>query len=138
MLREKNQETNVSESIKWRVSNTILLCRILNLRSRSPIWKITRKKVNTLSTKKGGCQFQFGCVSYLNLKQNKAFKYQVDNLFSYQFYYKMSQQMRKSLKQDNTRVVDLITFYKNRNSLIFNVLVFAVYSFLENMFVLTI
>ena len=54
--------------------NTIPICQILNLSARAPPWKMARKKVNNLSTKKEVYQFQVACVSYLNLRQKKAFK----------------------------------------------------------------
>ena len=39
--------------------------------------------------------------------------------------------MRKTLKQDNNRVITLIMFYVNRKSLIFKVLIIFVYWFIE-------
>ena len=72
-------------------------------------------------------QLKVACVSYLNLKQNKSFKEKVDNCLSNQLYVKTPQQISTSLKQDNTRVIDLIMFYLNMKSLIFKVLGIFVY-----------
>ena len=69
MLIEKTKETNVSSSNKWQVSNKIPLVHILNLSARAPLWKMTRKKVNNVSTNKEDYQFRVGCVSYSNLKK---------------------------------------------------------------------
>ena len=74
MLGQKMTETNISSSNKWQVYNIIPLCRILSLSARAPLWKIARKKVNIFSMRKEDYQFRVACVSYLNLKQNKAFK----------------------------------------------------------------
>ena len=65
-------------------------------------------------TKKEDNQFQVGCVSFLNLKQNKAFKEKVYNCLYSQFDSKISTQMRKTIKQDNTHLLDPIMFHKNR------------------------
>ena len=85
MSGEKNQETNVSSSNKWKVFNTTPNSIIHNLSARAIIWQMAFKKVNNLSKKKEDYQFKFGCMSYLNLKQNKAFKEQVDKCLSSRF-----------------------------------------------------
>ena len=59
-------------------------------------------------------QLKVACVSYLNLKQNKSFKEKVDNCLYSQFDSKISTQMRKTIKQDNTHLLDPIMFYENR------------------------
>ena len=92
---------------------------------------MAHKTVNQLFMKKEYYQFQVACVSYLNLKQNKPFKEQVDKFLSNQFDVTTSQQMRKTLKQDNNCFIDLIMFYENRKSLIFDVLVVVVYCFID-------
>ena len=51
-LGEKIKENNVSSSNKWKVSDTMPLCNILSLSARASLWKMERKKVNNLSTKK--------------------------------------------------------------------------------------
>ena len=109
----------MSSSNKWQVCNTILICRILNLSAREPLWKMARKMVKNFYTKKEYYQFHAGYLSYLNLKQNNLFKEEVDKFLSSRFDSKTSTQMKKTLKQDNTRVIALIMFYKNRKSLIF-------------------
>ena len=78
-------------------------------------------------TNKENYQFQVGCVSYFNLKQNKALKYQADKCLSSQFGYKNSTQMRKTPKQYNIHVISLIMFYDNIQLLIFKVLGVVVY-----------
>ena len=80
---------------------------------------MARKKVKNFYTKKEYYQFHAGYLSYLNLKQNKSFKEEVDKCLSSRFDSKTSTQMKKTLKQDNTRVIALIMFDKNRKSLIF-------------------
>ena len=62
------------------------LCHILSLSVRANISKMARNKVNNLSTKKEVYQFKVECVSYLNLRQNKALKEQIDKHLSHQFY----------------------------------------------------
>ena len=104
-----------------KVSNTIPLCWIINLSDCALLCKMSRKKVNNLSTKKEDYQFQVWCVSYLNFLK-KAFKEKVDNFLSSQIYSKTSQQMMEPLKQYNTRVIFLIVFYDKRKSLLFKVL----------------
>ena len=75
----------MSSSNKWQVSNTNTLCHILSLSDCAPIWKMARKKVS-----KEDYQFKVPCVSYINLRPNKAFKEKFDNYFSNQFYTKNS------------------------------------------------
>ena len=72
MLRDKNQETNLTSSNKCQVSNTVPLYQIFNLSACANLWQMERKKVNNLSTEKEDYQFQVACVSYLNFK--KVFK----------------------------------------------------------------
>ena len=67
----------MSSSNKWKIYNTTPLCNILNVSACVPIWYMARKKLNNLSTKKEDYKYQDACVSYLNLKQNKAFKEKV-------------------------------------------------------------
>ena len=62
MSREKIKETYVSSFNKWKVSNKIPLYHILSLSARVPLWKMARKKVNNLSTKKEVYQYQSACV----------------------------------------------------------------------------
>ena len=69
MLRDKNQEANLTSSNKCQISNTVPLYHILNLSACENLWQMARKKVNNLSTKKEDNQFQVACVSYLNLKK---------------------------------------------------------------------
>ena len=59
---------------------------IISLIYRAPLWKMTLNKVNNFSTEKEVYKFQVACVSYLNLKQNKALKKKIDKFF-YQFFY---------------------------------------------------
>ena len=127
MLIEKTKETNVSSSNKWQVYNTMPLCHVLSLNTRAPIWKMERKKVKFFSTKKQVYQLQVACVSYLNLIENKEFKEKIDKHLTQKFDVKNSEQTRKTPKQDNTHIVALIMFYKNRESLIFKVLGVVVY-----------
>ena len=82
MLGKRNQATNMSSSNKWKFCNTISLYHIINLSASAPIWKMACKKVNDLFTKKEDYQFQVGCVSYFNLKQNKAIKEKFDKCLS--------------------------------------------------------
>ena len=67
----------------------------------------------------------------MNFKQKNAFKYKVDNCLSNQFDVAMSQQMSKTLIQDNTCAIALIMFYNNNKSLTFMVLGVVVYCFIE-------
>ena len=82
-------------------------------------------------TKKEDYKFQVECLSYLNLKHKKAFKEQVDKSLSYQFDFNTSTQMKKTLKQKNTRVISLITFYEIMKLLFFKVLGVVVYFLFE-------
>ena len=68
---------------------------------------------------------------YPNLKHKKALKEQVERYLSSQFDFKNSINMRQTLKEDNTHVIDLIIFYNNRKSPIFKVLGVVVYLLLE-------
>ena len=52
MLRDNNQETNVSSSNKCKFCNKIPLCKILDLGDLAPLWKMAFKKVFNFSTKK--------------------------------------------------------------------------------------
>ena len=62
ILIEKTKETKVSSSNKWKVSNTMPLCNILSLMDHAPLWQMTHKKVNNLSTNKEVYQFKVACV----------------------------------------------------------------------------
>ena len=107
------------------------LCHILSLCARAPIWKMVRKKVNIFSMKKEYYQFQVACLSYMNLKNNKAFKEQVDKCLPNQFDVTTSKHIMKTPKQYHTRVIDLIIFYNDSKSLIFNELGVFVHFFIE-------
>ena len=85
------------------------------------------KKGNYFPTKKEDYQFQVARVSYPNLKKNKTFKEKFDNGLSYKFDSNTPKKTRKTLKQDNTHVINFIMSYKNRSSLIFKVLGVVVY-----------
>ena len=95
MLRNKNQETNVSSSNKWQVSNKIPLVHILNLSARAPLWKMTRKKVNNVSTNKEDYQFRVGCVSYSNLKKTRHSKSKLISVCLLNFIPKIQNKQRK-------------------------------------------
>ena len=58
------------------------LYHILRLNAYAPLWKMARNKVNDLFTKKEVYQFKVVCVSFINLKQNKAFKKKIDKSLS--------------------------------------------------------
>ena len=60
---------------------------------------MARKKVNTFFMKKEVYQFKVACVLYLNIIQNRELKDQIDNCLSQQFDVRMSQQIRRTLKQ---------------------------------------
>ena len=66
-------------------------------------------------------------MSYSKLKQNKEIKDQFEICLSSQFDSKISIQMIKTLKRDNTRAIALILIYDNRMLLIFKVLGVIVY-----------
>ena len=66
----------------------------------------------------------------MNFKRT-AFKEQIDKFLSTKFYVTTSQDMRKTPKQDNYHVMDIIIFYYNSKSLIFKVLGVVVYFFIE-------
>ena len=131
MLREKIKETYVSSSNKWKVSNTMSLCHILRLSAGAPFWKEACKKVNNFSIRKVVYQFQVVGVSYLNLRQNNVFRDKIDNCLSQQLDVKMSQQIRRTLKQESTFIIALIMLYENRKSLILKVLGVVVCCFIE-------
>ena len=130
MLREKIKETNVSSSNKWKFSNTMPLCHIFSLSACSPLWKMSRKKVNNLSTKKEVYQFQVVCVSYRNLKK-QGIQVKIDKCLSQQSGVRKSQHMIKTLKQENNLVIYLIIFNENRKSLIFKILCVVVCFLIE-------
>ena len=127
MLREKIKETNVSSSKIWQVSNTMPLCKVLSLSACARLCKMARKKVDNFPTKKELYQFQIECVSYLNLKQSKELKEKFYKCLFQKFDFRTSHHMRKILKQENTRIIDVIILYENRESLIFKVLGVLVY-----------
>ena len=81
MLREKIKQPMCHNLINGKFVTQLLFVVFLNLSSREPLWIMARKKVNIFSTEKEYYQFQVGCVSYFNLKQNNSFKDQVDNFF---------------------------------------------------------
>ena len=70
---------------RWQDFNRIPICYILSLIDHTPLWKIEQNKVNNSSTKKEVYQFQVACVSYQNLRKNKAFKDQIDAFFPNNF-----------------------------------------------------
>ena len=109
----------------------MFIVHILILSANEPLWQMERKKVKDLSTNKEFYQFKFACVSYLNLKQKKAFKKKVDKCLSTQFYGKTSAYFRKTLKCDSAHAIALIMLYENSKSPIFKVLGVAVYCFIE-------
>ena len=59
------------------------------------------------------------------------FKEKVDKYLSYQFYSKTSTETKISIKQDNDRFIALVMFYENRKLLLFKVLGFVIYFFLD-------
>ena len=81
-------------------------------------------------TQEGEEFVQVACVSYTNLKQNKAFSDKTDKCLSTQFDGETSSYMKKTVKRDSTRDISMIMFYNNRQSLIFKVLGVSVYWFL--------
>ena len=85
--------------------------------------------MKNFSTDKEVYQFQVACVSYIYLKQNKAFKEQIDKCLSTKFDIKTSARMIKRLKHDCTHSIALIMFYENRTSFILKVLGVVVYCF---------
>ena len=87
VLRKKYQSTNVSPNDKLKFCNSFPLCCIINRRNHAPLWNIPNKKVKKNSTKKEDYEFQVGCVSYLNLEQNKAFKDKFDKCLYSKFYF---------------------------------------------------
>ena len=84
---------------------------IISLIYRAPLWKMTLNKVNNFSTEKEVYKFQVACVSYLNLKQNKAFKDKIIKCLPQHFDVITSQHMRKTLKQEKLCVIALIVWY---------------------------
>ena len=99
---------------------------------------MTRKKVINFSKNKEDYQFQFACVLYLNLRQNKALKEKFDKFLSNQFDVTTSQYMKKILKQDNNHLVSFIMLYdENRSALVsgcrvlFSILALKIYVCVE-------
>ena len=111
ILREKIKETNVSSSNKWQVSNTMPLVHILSLSAHAPLWKMARKKSKKFSTNREVYQFQVACVSYLNLKKNKAFK--------------------EKIKHNSTSAISMIMFYEKKKTFILKLLGVVVYCFIK-------
>ena len=70
-------------------------------------------------------------MSYINLKQNKAFREKIYKCLSTQFDGKKSSYMRKTLKHNMARDIARIMFYDKSKSLIFKVLVVFVYCFID-------
>ena len=56
----------------------------------------------------GKHQFQVGCMYFMILKYNKPLKEKVGRCFYSQFDTKSLQQMRKTMKNDNTRVLAIL------------------------------
>ena len=77
-------------------------------------------------------------MAFPTLKQNKAFKEKVERCLSSRFLYLTSQQIRKTMNNENTCVLAILNFYENINLLIYKALGVVDYCFLENIFVLTI
>ena len=98
MSSEETQATNVSQNNKRKFLNSTLLCKIIIINARASLWKISHNKVNYMSTKKEDYQFQVRCMSYLNLKKNKAFKEKGYKSFYSQFYSKTSKKTKKTIK----------------------------------------
>ena len=71
MLRKKIEETNVSSSNEYKVSNTMHLYQIISLSARAPLREMAHKNVNIFSTEKEMYQSQVACVSYLNFKKTR-------------------------------------------------------------------
>ena len=70
-------------------------------------------------------------MSYLNLRQNKAFKEKFYKCLSHQFNEKITASMRKTLQQDSTFINDVIVLYNDKKALVFKDLVVVVYCFIE-------
>ena len=58
-----------------------------------------RKEVNNLSTNKEFYQFQVAIVTYMKLKQNKAFEEKIHKCLYQNIYVKASQHMWEKMKQ---------------------------------------
>ena len=69
-------------------------------------------------------------MSYLKLRQKKKFKEEINKGLSQTFDVKISEQMRKIIKQDNNCVIAIIMFYDNRESPVLNVLGIVVFWFI--------
>ena len=80
-LREKNQAKNVSPNDRWKFCNSFPLCHILNMSDCVPLWSMACKKMNNVSKRTEEYQLEVRGMLYLNLKQNKAFKEQVETVF---------------------------------------------------------
>ena len=70
-------------------------------------------------------------MSNLNLKRKKLFDEKVDKCWYTKFDVTTSQQIGKTLKQNNNCFVYIIMFYFNMKSLIFKVLGVVVYCFIK-------
>ena len=63
-------------------------------------------------------QFQVGCIYFLNLKQNRSSKEEVEIICASTFDFGTPQAKEKFMENDNTRVLVLIMFYENRKSIV--------------------
>ena len=81
MIRENKKSRKVSHNEKWSLCNTITFFHILNMSAHAPLWHMSRRKVNDVSSKKEKYQFQVGCMSYPTLKQKRPFKEQAEKFF---------------------------------------------------------
>ena len=73
------------------------LLHIISLCDHANLWKIAHMRVKNLSIKKEIYQFRVACVPYPNLRQNNAFKEQIDKCLSQIFDEKRQQLWWKHL-----------------------------------------
>ena len=82
MIRENKKARKVSPNEKWIFCNSILICHILNMSAREPLWYTSYRKVKYVSKETEMYQFKVGCMSYPTLKQNREVKEQVERCLS--------------------------------------------------------
>ena len=79
MIKTKEQDIKMAPSKKWNFCASILLQNLLSAHDRLPLRHISNMIVMGIVNNKLITQFHIGYMSFPALKQNKAFKYQVEN-----------------------------------------------------------
>ena len=78
LLRRINKKVKFHQLRNGNVCNSVPLCNVYIISDRAPLGHMAHKKVKDIYKKTEKYQFQVGCIYFPVLKQNKAFKEQVE------------------------------------------------------------